>query len=100
LLLFYEIKSTYHKIAAIKPNTKTLFFAIGNNKKWNLKSINPSINRQENGLYKRVINGKEVYSRCFDGMYYIGSTDINIALNENRLSIYQDNTDIITSKLL
>jgi hypothetical protein len=94
----FRNKNTYHKIASVKPNTKTLFFAIGNTKKWNLKSINNS-NRPENGLYKRIINSKEVYSKCSDGMFYIGSSDIDTALNENRLSIYQDDTDTIIYKI-
>jgi len=85
-------KETYHKIKSVKPNTKTLFFAIGNTKKWHLKSIEPHISRPENGIYKRVINSKEVYSKCQDGMYYIGSTNILEATNETRLSIYQDDT--------
>ncbi len=87
-------KETYHKIISVKPNTKTLFFAIGNTKKWHLKSIDTLINRPENGIYKRVINNKEVYSKCQDGMYYIGSTNIVDATNETRLSIYQDDTNI------
>lgn len=83
-------KETYHKIKSVKPNTKTLFFAIGNTKKWHLKSIDPIINRPENGIYKRIINNKEVYSKCHEGMFYIGSDNLSEAANETRLSIYQD----------
>lgn len=92
----FRNKKTYHKIKSVKPNTKTLFFAIGNSKKWHLKSIDPIINRPENGIYKRVINDKKVYSKCHDGMYYIGSFDIDKAISETRLSIYQDDNDIKT----
>ena len=92
----FRHKSTYHKIKSIKPNTKTLFFAIGNSKKWHLKSIDPVLNRPENGIYKRIINAKKVYSKCEDGMYYIGSDSIDTAVKETRISIYQDDTDIPT----
>ena len=87
-------KNSYHKIKVIKPNTKTLFFAIGNSKKWHLKSLDPVVSRPENGVYKRLINSKEVYSKCHDGMYYIGSNSIDEAIKETRLSIYQDDTYI------
>jgi hypothetical protein len=32
-------------------------------------------------------------------MYYIGASDIDTALNEKRLSIYQDDTEIIIDKI-
>jgi hypothetical protein len=90
----FRHKNTYHKIKFVKNNTITLFFAIGNNKKWHLKSIEQIHERPKNGIYKRIINNKKVYSKCEDGMFYIGSHDINVAKNENRLSIYQDNENI------
>ena len=92
----FRNKNTYHKIKSIKPNTQTLFFAIGNSKKWHLKSIDPIYNRPENGIYKRIINAKNVYSKCDNGMYYIGSDSIDSAIKETRISIYQDDTDIPT----
>ena len=90
----FRNRNTYHKIKSIKPNTKTLFFAIGNSKKWHLKSLDPIINRPENGVYKRVINDRKVYSKCDNGMYYIGSENIETAIKETRLSIYQDDFNI------
>ncbi len=90
----FRNKNTYHKIKSIKPNTKTLFFAIGNDKKWHLKSIDPIINRPEDGIYKRIINDKKVFSKCNDGMFYIGSDNINEAMRECRMSIFQDNENI------
>ena len=86
----FRNKNTYHKITSVKPNTITLFFAIGNSHKWHLKSMDPIINRPENGIYKRIINNHKVYSKCDNGMYYIGSENIDNALKETRLSIYQD----------
>ena len=88
-------KKTYHKIKSVEPNTKTLFIAIGNTKQWHLKSLNPNINRPENGLYLRNINNQTVYSKCHNGMFHIGSQNQNIAKNETRLSIYQDIETII-----
>ena len=83
-------KTTYHKITSVKPNTKTLFFALGNTKNWHLKSISPVVNRPKDGIYIRVINNKEVFTKCNNGMYYIGSYNIDDAVKETRLSVYQD----------
>lgn len=87
----FRSKNTYHRIKSVEPNTKTLFFTFGNYKNWHLKSITPNVNRPEDGVYRRIIKGNKVYSKCYRGMFYIGSRDIDIARKEDRLSIFQDN---------
>lgn len=87
----FRNKNRYHSIKSVEPNTKTLFFAIGNYKKWHLKSITPNVNRPKDGIYRRVIKGNKVYSKCYNGMFYIGSRDSDMARKESRLSIFQDN---------
>lgn len=88
-------ENTYHRIIRVKPNTKTLFCAYGNSG-WKLKPLDSTMKRPEDGLYIRTVNGKEVFAKCKDGMYFIGSENKNKALQETRPSIYQvDNTEPI-----
>lgn len=90
-------KSVYHKITSVMPFTKTLFCAVGNSGHWHLKAgDNNTTTRPEDGLYQRIINNKNVWSLVIDGMYYIGNQSKEIASKERRLSIYQDDTNILT----
>ena len=84
-------KKTYHRIKSVKPNTVTLFFAFGNGNDWRLKNLGEHSLRPIDGIYKRIINKTETFSKCVDGMFYIGHLNIEDCKKETRLSIHQDN---------
>lgn len=79
--------TTYHRIEQVKKNTITLFITYKNNNKWN--AINTITNHKDNGIHKRKINNKEVYSKKENGIWFIGNKDYNIAKKEIRHSIHQ-----------
>lgn len=76
----------YHRIDKIFGETITLFIAFGNYG-WDI--ICEEKNNKDDGVYLREINGKEVWSKRYNGIYYIGHSDYNKALNETRYSIHQ-----------
>lgn len=84
--------STFHRIK--KANTcTTLFFAWDSKNKWQLKThqdiIYPNYQAPAvSGIYERIINGQKVYCK-FDNFWFIGSSHIEKAQSETRLSIYQ-----------
>jgi hypothetical protein len=83
---------THHRIKKAV-DCKTLFFAWRIKQKWSLQT-HAGIECRDyqkplhNGIYLRMINGKEVYCK-FDNFWFIGSDTIEKALLETRLSIYQ-----------
>lgn len=75
----------YHRIEEVEKGTKTLFIAHGDYG-WN--AIN-RMNDSNDGVFKRVVNNKEVWSKRVNGIWFIGNIDKKIAKNEIRHSIYQ-----------
>lgn len=75
-----------HRIERLLGETWTLFITWGNYgwKAYNLEKANV-----EDGLFRRKINEKIVWSKRKDGVWYIGNEDQNVAMNETRFSIHQ-----------
>ena len=87
--LFSVIKrsaTTFHIITQISAPTITLFIAYGN---YGWDVINLDTKEDEDGIFKRLINGNIVYSKKKLGVWYIGNKDIEIAMKETRYSIHQ-----------
>ena len=55
----------------------------------NINGMRTIDDHSDDGLYLRVINDKEVWSKRDNGIWFIGNTDKSIALAETRHSIHQ-----------
>jgi hypothetical protein len=78
--------STPHRIEMLLGETWTLFVAWGD---YGWKAYNLQKSNVEDGLFRRKINEKIVWSKRKDGVWYIGNEDQNVAMNETRFSIHQ-----------
>lgn len=78
--------STFHRIEQVIVPTITLFIAWGNYG-WDVINLDPK--EDEDGLFKRLVNGRIVYNKKKLGVWYIGNESSEIALKETRYSIYQ-----------
>ena len=78
-------KEVYHRIERNK-ETITLFIAIGKYK-WN--AINPNYDTSNDGIFMRIINGKEVWSKKENGIWFIGNKNKEISKLETKHSINQ-----------
>ena len=76
----------FHRIDEISGPTTTLFIAYGN---YGWKAFNTDPNPPENGVFERNVNGKMVWSKRNDGIWFIGSEDKEKAIVETRHSIHQ-----------
>jgi len=79
----------YHRIDEIKGDTITFFIAYGKYK-WN--AVNTQVTN-DYGIFERVINGKKIWSKKENGIWFIGNANKEIAENETRHSIHQINLD-------
>lgn len=80
-------KNVYHRIKKADKITITLFFAYGNYG-WN--AINTKDNDiNEDGIFLRNVNGKELWSKRENHIWFIGHNDYLKAKDENRHSIHQ-----------
>lgn len=86
LSLIKRDHTTYHRIDDIKGETITLFIAYGKYK-WN--AFNMKNEGNTNGIYQRVINGKEIWCKKENGIWFIGHANKTNAENEIRHSIHQ-----------
>lgn len=77
--------NVYHRIDSIKGKTITLFIAYGKYN-WNAYNTEKII---EYGLYEREINGRKVWSKKENGIWFIGNENRTVAENETRHSIHQ-----------
>ncbi len=84
--------SSYHRIDDIKGETITLFIAYGNYS-WN--AINTENNNLDDGLFKRIINDKELWCKKENGIWFIGHCNKLEAESESRHSIHQHDIKII-----
>lgn len=84
--LIFGHKNKYHRIDKIFGETITLFIAYGNYS-WDI--ISEKVNNENDGLYLREINGKILYSKKENNIFYIGHEDKEKAINEKRISIHQ-----------
>lgn len=77
--------SVYHRIENVMVPTYTLFFIWG---KYSWKALNLK-NDNDKVIMKRIVNGKEVFSKRENGIWYIGNENREIAEKETRHSIHQ-----------
>lgn len=87
---------TYHRIKSVDEGCKTLFITWKTNKKWRLKShqtieVPSGYTKPVDGIHKRTIKGKEVWSKADKGIWYIGRQTKEEAQKEEKFSIYQLN---------
>lgn len=78
--------STYHRIDEIKGETITLFIAYG---KYDWKAFNTKNEANTDGIYQRSVNGKTLWCKRSNGIWFIGHTNKTDAENETRHSIHQ-----------
>ncbi len=78
--------TVFHRIETLLGETITLFVAYGN---YGWKAYNIEKNHTNDGIFQREVNGKTVWSKKSDGIWYIGNINKDIALNETRHSIHQ-----------
>lgn len=76
----------YHRIDKLNGETITLFIAYG---KYTWNAVNTIDDHSDDGLYLRIVNDKEVWSKRDNGIWFIGNADKTIALAETRHSIHQ-----------
>lgn len=86
LAVIFRKNTTYHRIESLHSKTLTLFITYG---KYNWNAINISENHEPNGIFKRYINNKQVWSKRYNGIYFIGHSSIEKANKETRHSIHQ-----------
>ncbi len=79
-------RNVFHRIDKLRGETITLFIAWGNYG-WKAHSSNPD--RSEDGLFERMINGKRIWCKKEDGVWFIGNADKDVAQKETRHSIHQ-----------
>jgi len=90
--IIFRKSDQFHRIKSAN-DCRTLFFAFYNKQCWNLKNHH-CINNENfktpsvNGIYIRIINQEKRFCK-FDKYWFIGSDDIDKAIKETRLSIYQ-----------
>lgn len=75
--------STFHRIDHVLPNTKTLFFALGNFG-WQAKPVG-NIDKTTDGLHQL----DDLWYKRHEGVWYIGHADASTASLETRHSIHQ-----------
>jgi hypothetical protein len=90
LSFIWHKSKRFHKIEYVEPNTLTLFISFGKYK-WN--AINLS-NSDTTGIFERSVNGKTVWSKIHQGIWYIGNVDKQIAQEETRHSVNQTSEKI------
>lgn len=80
--------SCYHRIDDIKGETITLFIAYG---KYDWNAFNTLIKNENDGIFKRNINNKEIWCKKSNGIWFIGHHNKYNAKKETRHSIHQVN---------
>jgi hypothetical protein len=78
-------QNVYHRINIIKPRTLTLFIAWGDYG-WQAINMHES---NDNGLFQRIINQKNLWCKKQKGIWFIGHADADKAIQETRHSIHQ-----------
>ena len=87
--------SRYHRISEVSGVCKTLFFT-WKAKDWNLMRhsgvATPDWYAAPRlpGVYRRLINGRSVYSRFENGMWWLGTSTQDTAPTSTKLSVHQN----------
>lgn len=92
--LIIRSAATYHRISAVHGLCKTLFLTWKTGK-WTLKR-HPGVQTpagyrcpDEPGVYRRIVNGRQVWSRFDGGRWYAGDPDSEVARRSTALSVHQ-----------
>ena len=86
LSIIKRSNTVYHRIDEIKSETITLFIAYGN---YRWSAFNTNTDKTNDGIFKRSINGIDVWCKKENGIWFIGNSNKDTALNETRHSIHQ-----------
>ena len=81
-------QSVFHRIVELKNNKKviTLFFAYGN---YGWKAFNTEEITSNDGIFERIINGKTLWAKKENDIWFIGNINKEKAIKETRHSIHQ-----------
>lgn len=79
-------RNVYHRIDKLNGETITLFIAWGN---YGWKAFNTKPDITQDGLFERMINGKRIWCKKHNGIWFIGNSNKEVAQNETRHSIHQ-----------
>lgn len=86
LSVIFRSCKVYHRIEEIYGETLTFFIAYGN---YGWQAHNTKQSNEDNGLYQRIIKGKQLWSKKENGIWFIGHEDRLSAAAETRHSIHQ-----------
>ncbi len=75
-----------HRIDEIKGETITLFIAYG---KYGWKAFNTESSQENDGMFQREVNGKRLWCKKENGIWFIGHEVEENAKKETRHSIHQ-----------
>lgn len=78
--------SVFHRITSVKENTFTLFIAFGN---YGWRAYSTIKSNLPDGVFLRTINGKEVFAKRKNGIWFVGNQNLSLAILEQRHSIHQ-----------
>lgn len=84
--IIYHKHSDFHRIESIKGKTITLFIAFG---KYTWQAINTSKTHPKDGIYRRIINNRQLWAKMQNGIWFIGNDCYSKAAKETRHSIHQ-----------
>lgn len=86
LSIILRKNTIFHRITEVKNETLTLFITYGN---YGWKAFNTKNDISNDGVFERIVNGKMIWSKKENGIWFIGNTNKLIAKNELRHSIHQ-----------
>jgi hypothetical protein len=84
--LIFRSHNTLHRIESVRRKTKTLFIAYGH---YGWKAKNTQVGKFEDGLFQTELNGKILWSKREDDIWFIGNACKKNAQEESRHSIFQ-----------
>lgn len=76
----------FHRIDSIKCTTITLFIAYG---KYRWEAFNTKDENEKSGVCLRTVNGRNLWCKRENGVWFIGNTSEYYAAQETRHSIHQ-----------
>lgn len=74
--LIIRNRKVRHRIESVKPKTRTLFIAYG---KYEWDAQNMVESSEPNGVFQRIVKGKNVFSKRENGIWFIGNVDKAVA---------------------
>lgn len=87
LSIIARSNKVFHRIEDLINPTYTLFITYGNYG-WQAHQAEPYL-KKDDGIYRRTIRGRIVWSNKINGIWFIGNSNKQIAASETRHSIHQ-----------